>query len=151
MLENFPFQLLQFSQRLYGDMWPSIVVMQDDAFLIGQNRTFEVNNSPAISPNTQQHLHWMQASFCDGFCTFICFFPVPISLYVDVQDPFFVACYNSITDTRFSLLLSVKECGTHVLSLEVNPSFFKWRNANELSMFILSAISSVVILGLLFY
>ena len=121
-----------------------------------------MNNSPAIPSNTQQHLHWMQASFCDGFCTFTGFFPFPFSLYVVVQDPFFVACYNSIqkgsfswrprremaTDTRFSLFLSVKECGTHVLSLEVNPSFFKWQNADELSMFILSAISSVVILGL---
>ena len=43
VLENFPFQLLQFLQCLLGDVWPSIVVMEDEAFSIGQNRTFFSN------------------------------------------------------------------------------------------------------------
>lgn len=105
----------------------------------------------------------MQASFCGGFHRFSRFsfksslslclllyrihFSLPVTIRSKKSSFLLRARREMATFVQFNLFLSVKRCATHVSRLETYPSFVKWRNAVELSIFSLSAISSIVILG----
>lgn len=62
-------------------------------------RKLKVNYHSAISPDRQQHFHWMQTRFNHRFSTFRRFFIASLSSDIIVKYPFLMACKNSVQES----------------------------------------------------
>lgn len=112
-----------------------------------------LNYSSAIPPNGQQHNHWMQACFKYVFCTFTSLFPVSIALNIIINDPFFIACDNSV---QFSFSWhNSKEIATNMIKLVLvcqrisHPHVWSISSNGKMQLiFKVLTISSIKIFGL---
>ena len=122
MHQNFRAKLSQFLPSHQRYVWSSVVVMEDNAFLIDQfwpfffNRLLQshwlltvesringlarfeqlmMNNSFPSPPNTQHHLPWRQYGLCNRLWSFSELRPRSFSYIIVVRDPLFITRNHS--------------------------------------------------------